>query len=32
MTLATGNETLIESKNAERLSCYSGGVDVCVGV
>jgi hypothetical protein len=27
-----GNETLIESKNAERLSCYSGGVDVCVGV
>ena len=27
-----GNETIIESKNSERLSCYSGGVDVCVGV
>jgi len=27
-----GNELLFDSKNADRLSCYSGGVDVCVGV
>jgi len=27
-----GNEKIIESKNADKLSCYAGGVDVCMGV
>ena len=27
-----GNEKIIETKNADKLSCYAGGVDVCMGV